>query len=147
LDRKKKRRRRLTMKRNRSLQVILDHWQVKIVSLLLAICVYFLISFSTTENRIIEIPLSVNLPMDYVAQSIVPNSISLKINGSEDVIYLIDPTLITANVDFSQITSSGISRESVILDYDEKVFRKGKISVYTVPSSIRISFKETEFSE
>jgi hypothetical protein len=85
--------------------------------------------------------------MDYVAQSIVPNSISLKINGSEDVIYLIDPTLITANVDFSQITSSGISRESVILDYDEKVFRKGKISVYTVPSSIRISFKETEFSE
>jgi hypothetical protein len=135
------------MKRNRSLQVILDHWQVKIVSLLLAICVYFLISFSTTENRIIEIPLSVNLPMDYVAQSIVPNSISLKINGSEDVIYLIDPTLITANVDFSQITSSGISRESVILDYDEKVFRKGKISVYTVPSSIRISFKETEFSE
>lgn len=135
------------MKRNRSLQLILDHWQVKIVSLLLAICVYFLISFSSTETRMIEIPLQVNLPINYIAESIVPNSISLKISGSEDVIYLIDPTLITANVDFSKIVTSGISRELVILDYDEKVFRKGNISVYTVPSSIRISFKEIKSSE
>jgi hypothetical protein len=71
----------------------------------------------------------------------------VNINGSENIIYLIDPTLITANVDFSKVSSSGISREPIILDYDEKVFRKGNISVFTVPSDIRISFKEKNSGE
>ncbi len=135
------------MKRNRTIQVILDHWQVKLVSLLLAICVYFLVSFSSTENRMIEIPLGVVLPTNYIAESLVPYSVSVNINGSENIIYLIDPTLITANVDFSKVSSSGISREPIILDYDEKVFRKGNISVFTVPSDIRISFKEKNSGE
>lgn len=135
------------MNRNSILQVILDHWQVKLVSLLLAICVYSLIIFSSTETRMIEIPLNVDLPSNYKAESLVPDSISLKINGSGNIIYLIDPSLITANVDFSKVANQGISRESVILDYDEKVFGKGNISVFTVPSDIRISFKEKESSE
>jgi YbbR domain-containing protein len=133
--------------KNNTLQVILDHWQVKIVCLLMAFCVYFLVSFSSTENRMVEIPLSVNLPTDYVAESLVPSSITVKITGSENIIYLIDPALITASVDFSGVNTTGISREAVILDYDEKVFRKGNVSVFTVPSDIRISFKVKESNE
>lgn len=133
--------------KNNTLQVILDHWQVKIVCLLMAFCVYFLVSFSSTENRMVEIPLSVNLPTEYVAESLVPSSISVKITGSENIIYLIDPALITASVDFSGINTTGISTEAVVLDYDEKVFRKGNVSVFTVPSDIRISFKVKESDE
>lgn len=130
------------MNRNSTIQLVLEHWQIKIVCLLLAICVYFLISFSSTGSRMVEIPLEVNLPTKYVAESLVPDSISIKIRGSEDIIYLIDPSLIVAHVDFSKVDNIGISKEPVVLNYDEKVFRKGNITVSTVPSDIRISFTE-----
>lgn len=133
--------------KNNTLQVILDHWQVKIVCLLLAFCVYFLITFKSTENRTVEIPLNVELPSDYIAESLVPLSITVKIVGPEDIIYLVDPDLISANVDFTNVSTTGISSEVVVLDYDETVFRKGNLSLYTVPSNIRIAFKEKMFSE
>lgn len=135
------------MSKNSFVQSLLYEWQVKLVCILLACCCYFIITFNSNQDRNVEVPLEVMLPANYESESLVPSSITLNINGSEDVIYLIDPALIKATADFSSVNSEGIAQKTVVLDYDEKAFRKGAITVKTVPSVVRISFKEKKTNE
>lgn len=135
------------MTKNSFLQSVLFQWQVKLVCILLALSFYFLISFSAYTDRQAVIPLEVILPVDYDAESLVPNSITININGSDKIIYLIDPALISASVDFSDIDKVGIARRTVVLSYDDKVFNKGEITVSSMPETIRIAFKDKIISE
>ena len=66
------------------------------------------------------------------------------ISGSEDVIYLVDPSLVKAYADFSFVNNSGIARVPVVLDFNQDVFRKSSISVKAEPSSVRILFSSGE---
>ena len=128
------------MSKNSLIQSLLYEWQVKLICILLACSCYFIVTFRTSQDRKVEIPLEVILPINYESESLVPTSITVDINGSEDIIYLIDPSMITATVDFSHVDSVGIASKDVVLDYDEKAFKKGAISVSTIPSEVRISF-------
>lgn len=135
------------MTKNSFLQSVLFQWQVKLVCILLALSFYFLISFSAYTDRQAVIPLEVILPVDYDAESLVPNSITININGSDKIIYLINPALISASVDFSDVDKVGITRRTVVLSYDDKVFNKGEITVSSMPETIRIAFKDKIISE
>ncbi|MBK5201106.1 MAG: hypothetical protein JJE21_06185 [Spirochaetaceae bacterium] len=135
------------MTKNSFLQSVLDQWQVKLVCVLLALSCYFLVNFSSYTDRQVVVPLEVIFPVNYEAESLVPNSITININGSESIIYLIDPALVIASVDFSNINNIGISRRTVVLSYDDKVFDKGEIIVSAVPETIRIAFKDKNISE
>jgi hypothetical protein len=98
--------------------------------------------FSTNSTRIVSIPLDVILPIEYEAESLVPTSVDLEINGNNNIIYLIDPTLVNATVDFSSVNKEGISNNPIQLQYDETVFSKGNISLSTNPATVKVSFKE-----
>lgn len=135
------------MTKNSFLQSILYQWQVKLVCILLAISCYFLVSFSSYTDRQVVIPIEVILPTDFEAESLIPNSIAININGSDGIIYLIDPALVHASVDFSDIDEVGIARRTVVLSYDDKVFDKGAIKVSALPETIRIAFKDKNISE
>lgn len=126
--------------KNNFVQNFLYQWQVKIICLVLAISVYFLVTFAASSDREILIDLDVILPTGFVAESLVPQTIDLVIEGNEDIIYLVDPSLIKASVDFSKVSKEGIIAAPVILEYEEKVFEKGNITLNTNPTSIRISF-------
>ncbi|MCY1152697.1 MAG: hypothetical protein PQJ45_06400 [Sphaerochaetaceae bacterium] len=121
---------------------LLDNWKPKLISLFLALCVFFFYMFSTNSTRIVSIPLDVILPIEYEAESLVPTSVDLQINGNNNIIYLIDPTLVKATVDFSSVNKEGISNNPIELQYDETVFSKGNISLSTNPATVKVSFKE-----
>ena len=121
---------------------LLDNWKPKLISLFLAICVFFFYMFSTNSSRIVTIPLEVIIPIELEAESLVPTSVELEINGDNDIIYLVDPTLVEAKADFSEIEDEGISSVPVELNYDEKMFSKGNISLSTNPATVKISFKK-----
>ncbi len=128
--------------KNRISLYLLDNWKPKLISFILALCFFFLYLFSNNSSRIVTIPLDVYLPIGYQAESLIPNSVDLVINGNNDIIYLIDPNLIKAKVDFSSIEKEGISTENIELEYDSKVFSKENISLNTKPATVKISFKE-----
>lgn len=121
---------------------LLDNWKPKLISFILALCFFFLYLFSNNSSRIVTIPLDVYLPVGYQAESLIPNSVELIINGNNDIIYLIDPNLIKAKADFSSVEKEGIVTENVELEYDSKVFSKENISLNTKPAIVKISFKE-----
>lgn len=129
------------MKNNISLY-FLDNWKPKLVSLILALCIFFFYMFSNNSSRIVTIPIDIILPIEYEAESLIPTSVDLEINGNNNIIYLIDPTLVDAKADFSSVEKDGISVVSVELEYDDKVFSKGNISLSAVPSAVKVSFKK-----
>ena len=128
------------MKLNKNLQTILYHWPAKVLSLVFAICIYLFIQYSTIGARVVTIPLDVLLPTGYVAVSLVPESVEVKIRGDEDVIYLVDPNSILASIDFTFVHDEGISSAPIVLVYDENVFESGGVSVSPNPSQYRILF-------
>ena len=123
---------------------IFSSWGSKIFSFLLAIGVVLVVEFSNISNRVVTIPLDVSLPDNLVAESLVPETVEIVISGSEDVIYLVDPSLVKAYADFSFVNNSGIARVPVVLDFNQDVFRKSSISVKAEPSSVRILFSSGE---
>ena len=123
---------------------IFSSWGPKIFSFLLAIGVVLVVEFSNISNRVVTIPLDVSLPDNLIAESLVPETVEIVISGSEDVIYLVDPSLVKAYADFSFVNNSGIARVPVVLDFNQDVFRKSSISVKAEPSSVRILFSSGE---
>ena len=123
---------------------IFSSWGPKIFSFLLAIGVVLVVEFSNISNRVVTIPLDVSLPDNLVAESLVPETVEIVISGSEDVIYLVDPSLVKAYADFSFVNNSGIARVPVVLEFNQDVFRKSSISVKAEPSSVRILFSSGE---
>lgn len=119
-------------------------WGAKVFSLLLAILTVLLIEFTNITDRVITIPLSVTLPDDFEAESLVPESVDVVISGNENVIYLVDPAGIKARADFSAVDSAGITSVPVILEYREDIYKKNTIAIYSDPSSVRILFGEPD---
>ena len=71
-------------------------WSAKVFSFLLAVAVVLIVEFSNISNRVVTIPLSVALPDGLVAESLVPETVDIVISGSEQLIYLVDPSSINA---------------------------------------------------
>jgi len=120
---------------------LFDNWKPKLISLILALCVFSFFYYFNHSSRKVTVPIEVVLPLDYEAESLIPDSIELKIIGDNNIIYLIDPNLIVPVVDFSNVKREGISKRNVVLSYNEDMFSKGKINVVTNPEVIKISFK------
>ncbi len=122
----------------------ISNWGAKIIAVVLSLFVVLGIEFSTITNRVVRIPLTVYLPQSssLVTSSLVPTSIDVVISGSEDLIYLVEPSDIHAYADFSFVDSSGIVRTPVLLEYNQDVYQRDALSVRADPSSVRILFSE-----
>ena len=123
---------------------LIANWGAKVLSVVLALFVVLAIEFSTITNRIVTIPISVQLPPkeDYTPSSLVPTKINIVISGDEDVIYLVDPAEVHARADFSNISGGGIVQVPVLLEYNQNVYQRDSISLRADPSSVRILFTE-----
>ncbi len=127
-------------KLSKHLQAFLYNWPAKVLSLVFAMLVYALIQYTTLGARVVTLPLLVDLPAQYEAQSLVPSSVEVSIRGNEDIIYLINPNAIQASVDFSAVKQEGIATAPVILVYDEQLFDSAEIALTANPTQYRILF-------
>ncbi|WP_320123577.1 hypothetical protein [uncultured Sphaerochaeta sp.] len=130
------------MKLNKYLQGVLYNWPAKVLSLVFAVLVYAFIQFSTMGARVVSIPIEVHLPTSLEAESLVPASIEVSIQGNEDIIYLINPESIEASLDFSSVDVAGIATAPVVLRYEEDVFESAGIALQSDPQYYRILFNE-----
>ena len=131
---------------NKFTSVIFGNWVVKVISFICALTIVISIRFLNATDRTVTIPLTVIFDENsrYEAVSLVPESVDVVITGDDSIIYLVDPSLITASVDFSDVAGEGISRRSVSLEYDRDIFSDNALSVSSSPLTVRILFKEKE---
>lgn len=130
--------------RSKFFQKLFYNWQVKVISFLLAVLVYFILVFSIQSSRTVSLPVEVVMPENYVATSNVPKSIDLVIQGTEDQIYLVDVSNITLKVDFSMVDRVGVSYATVQINMEDlsSYVDTSAISIYTKPSQVRVYFSE-----
>ena len=129
--------------RSKVLQKVFYNWQVKIICFLLAVFIYFVLVFSIQTSRTLTLPLNVTLPAEYQAESIVPDSVELVIQGTEDQIYMIDVSNISVSADFSTVNREGVNYAVVEIDTGEleRYIDTSMISIYTKPSQVKVYFK------
>ncbi|MFA6688302.1 MAG: CdaR family protein [Sphaerochaetaceae bacterium] len=132
------------MKRSKLIQSMFYNWPVKVLSIVLAIAVYLFIHNTTLGERRVTIPMAVTLPSGYEAASLVPDSVEISIKGDDDLIYLIDPTYITASLDFSFVDDTGIAKAPVMLSYVETLYKADGVSISANPSLYRILFERSD---
>lgn len=128
------------MKLNKHVQNIVYNWPPKVLSLVFALCVYLFIQYTTIGARVVTIPLEVMLPSGYEAESLVPSSVEVHIQGNDDLIYLINPNSIEASIDFSFVQQDGIATAPVLLSYEQNMFESGGIALSANPTQFRILF-------
>ena len=128
--------------RSKFYQKLLYNWQVKIICLLLAVLVYFVLLFSIQSSRSMTLPLSVTLPKDYKAESTIPKSVELVIQGTEDQIFMIDPSMISVSADFSTVNREGVSYAVVEIDAGDlaSYIDTTALSIFTRPSQVKVYF-------
>lgn len=127
--------------------ILFGNWIIKIVSFICALTIVVSIRFLNATDRVVTIPLTVylNAESDYTPLSLVPTSIDVVITGNDSVIYLVDPSLITASVDFSDVAEEGIARRVINLSYDRDIFTSSGLSISSSPETVRILFEEKSY--
>lgn len=90
--------------------LFLHHWQRKLLALATAIVIWFFVSHSITETKMIRnVPIRIsNLPADKTVLGLLPNGIlqkriNLTLGGAKDVIEEIEPGDLEVNIDASAI--------------------------------------------
>lgn len=132
---------------NKISSILFGNWIIKIVSFICALTIVVSIRFLNATDRVVTIPLTVylNAESDYTPLSLVPTSIDVVITGNDSVIYLVDPSLITASVDFSDVAEEGIARRVINLSYDRDIFTSSGLSISSSPETVRILFEEKSY--
>lgn len=132
---------------NKISSILFGNWIIKIVSFICALTIVVSIRFLNATDRVVTIPLTVylNAESDYTPLSLVPTSIDVVITGNDSVIYLVDPSLITASVDFSDVAEVGIARRVINLSYDRDIFTSSGLSISSSPETVRILFEEKSY--
>lgn len=132
---------------NKISSILFGNWIIKIVSFICALTIVVSIRFLNATDRVVTIPLTVylNAESDYTPLSLVPTSVDVVITGNDSVIYLVDPSLITASVDFSDVAEEGIARRVINLSYDRDIFTSSGLSISSSPETVRILFEEKRY--
>ena len=130
--------------RSKFLQKLLYNWQVKIICLLLAVLVYFVLLFSIQSSRSMTLPLKVTLPDGYKAESTIPKSVELVIQGTEDQIFMIDPAKISVSADFTTVNREGVNYAVVEIDTGDltSYIDTTALSIFTRPSQVKSYFSK-----
>lgn len=131
---------------NKFTSALLANWVAKVLAFLSAVLIVISIRFFNVADRVVTIAIDVTLPesSSLVPVSLVPDDIEIVITGSENIIYLVDPSGIEAYADFSHVTAPGISRIPVELIYNDDVYTEAGLTVEARPATVRILFEEKD---
>ena len=90
------------------------------------------------------LPLKVTLPDGYKAESTIPKSVELVIQGTEDQIFMIDPAKISVSADFTTVNREGVNYAVVEIDTGDltSYIDTTALSIFTRPSQVKIYFSK-----
>ena len=126
------------MPKSNFLHGLVHNWPAKILSLVTALLIFFLIQMVTASERSFYIPLDVSLPENYIVENTIPDQIKLIIKGPEKDIYRIIPEQITSSVNFMDADSDGVHIRSVIINTDMVVGDTDMVTYEPDPGSVKL---------
>lgn len=131
------------MKFDKSSHKFFKNWQIKILCFVFALFIYAFVAFESDGERVVTMPLEIIMPDGYKPASLIPESASVIIRGSEKQIYLVDVNRVRLYADFSEVHDKGVASANITVDYSELMdyINFTDISIFTKPSVIKIYFE------
>lgn len=112
-------------------EIIIRNWPAKILSLALAVFLFYFYKINTTEVKYMSIPLEVNLSSGFIAAENHPSEVRVTLRGPSESISLISERDISAYADFTSEGRPGLYRQPVRI-------RKAGNALYADPLEIRV---------
>lgn len=123
---------------------IINNWPVKILSIALAVLLFFFARLTTIESHHIIVPLEVILNENFVpagAQS-YPTDVRISLRGRSENFLLITENDIIAYVDFSAKEKSGYYREPIRIRKRGNALFADLLEVKVEPREVRLRIEE-----
>ena len=123
-------------------EIIIRNWPSKILSLALAILLFYFYKINTTEVRYMSIPLDIILNSGFIAAELHPTEVKVSLRGSSESISLINEKDITAYADFSSRENSGVFHEPVRIKKSGNALYADPLEIRQDPSEIYLKIEE-----
>jgi len=130
------------LKIKKAFEILIRNWPAKIMSIALAVLLFYFYKINTTEVRYINIPLNVTLNSGFIAAELHPTEVRVSLRGSEDNISLISEKDISAEADFSSWQKSGVYREPVKIKKSGNALYADPLEVRVEPGEIYLKIEE-----
>jgi len=121
---------------------IISNWPVKILSLAIAVLLFYFYRLNTTEEYFISVPLEIMLNNNFVAADTYPTDVRVSLRGSSESFFLINEKDITAYVDFTAKEKSGLYREPIKIKKRGNALYADPLEIKVVPAEIRLKIEE-----
>ena len=121
---------------------IINNWPVKILSVAMAVLLFYFYRLNTTEEHNITVPLEIILNNDFVAADTYPSEVKITLRGSSESFFLINEKDITAHVDFSSKEKSGYYREPITVRKKGNALYADPLEIKVIPTEIRLKIEE-----
>ena len=121
---------------------IINNWPVKILSVAIAVLLFYFYRLNTTEVYYLSIPLEVMINKNFIAAENYPTEVRVSLRGSSDTIFLINEREITAYVDFTSKEKSGDYREPIKIKKWGKALYTDPLEIKVEPTDVRLRIEE-----
>ncbi len=126
------------MRQNKFLNWLVFDWPVKIISLLVAVLLFFFVQLISVEHRSFQVPLTVVGNDSLVIDTAYPEMVDVEITGDQADVFSVYPEDISAFIDISGITEEGTVTVPVRITRGLVFETIGELQVIPDPSGIRI---------
>ena len=121
---------------------IINNWPVKILSLAIAVLLFYFYRLNTTEEYYINVPLEIILNDNFVVADTHPTDVRISLRGSSESFFLINEKDITAYVDFSAKEKSGLYREPIKIKKRGNALSADPLEIKVKPTEIRLRIEQ-----
>jgi hypothetical protein len=115
--------------------LFLHNAPVKVISLAVAVVIYFVVRITSLEERFVTVPLEARLAEGFIVTSDPPSTARVTLRGEGDAIFRVVPEDIAVFVDLEQYTTEGVFRVPVRF---EKLGQAGTVD----PLEVRVEPQE-----
>ena len=130
------------MKIRKRIDRMLNNWPAKVLSVALAVLLFYFYKINTTEERFISIPLEVSIGSSLAASQRYPTHVRITLRGSEENIYMIEDNDLKAFVDFTSYKTGGTYREPVVVERSGNALYADPLEIKVEPMEIILSLED-----
>lgn len=130
------------MNRKKLAEIILRNWPAKMLSLALAVFLFYFYRINTTEVQYMNLPIVINMNGGFTATESLPNEARLTLRGSSENLSLIKKEDFYIYADFSDVEETGSYREPVKIKKSGNALYVDSIEVRVLPNEISLKIEE-----
>lgn len=120
---------------------LLEDWPAKVISLALALFVFFVYNLTRLEQRALSIPLTVSLNDEFVPSSQYPRTVKVILRGERDTLYSLREDDVAASIDLSGIRTEGAFRAPVRLERRGAAIAADPLELTSEPGEIVVGME------